>query len=188
MRPRSDLGNYPKEENHGVRRALVPVITFLALAACSSESDGTAEQADVAAEVATVIDGDTIATEDGDRVRLVQIDAPEVDENECYAVQAAATLRALLPTGTSIRLEADPRLDAVDRFDRLLRYVHRGDTNVNLELVRRGAASVWFFEGDRGRYADDLLDTARAARDADRGLWGACPAAKLDPQHGVESR
>jgi micrococcal nuclease len=171
-----------------MRRALVTLATALALAGCSSASDDTAEQAEVEAEVASVIDGDTIETAAGDRVRLVQIDAPEVDENECYAAQAAAALRALLPPGTSIRLEADPRLDAVDRFDRLLRYVHRGETNVNLELVRQGAASVWFFEGDQGRYADDLLDAARAARDADRGLWGVCPAAKLDPQHGVESR
>jgi endonuclease YncB( thermonuclease family) len=73
-----------------------------------------------------------------------------------------------------VRLEGDPRLDA-DRFGRLLRYVHRDGTNVNLELVRRGAASVWFVRRDQGLYADDLLDAARDARADTRGLWAACP-------------
>jgi micrococcal nuclease len=158
--------------------------TILALAGCSNGPD-TGSQEDTT--VARVIDGDTLETGSGERVRLVQIDAPEVDEGECYARQASAALRDLVPPGTKVRLEADPRLDDVDRFGRLLRYVHRGGTNLNLELVRRGAASVWFFEGDRGRYADDLLDAARTAQADDRGLWSVCPATVLDPEHGLES-
>ncbi len=93
----------------------------------------------------------------------------------------------MLPPGARISLEADPALDRVDRYGRLLRYVHRSGRNVNLELVRRGAASVWFFEGDRGRYADRLLAAARRAKAARRGLWGACPGTRLDPEAGVET-
>jgi endonuclease YncB( thermonuclease family) len=157
---------------------------ILYLAACASSPESAFE----GTTVARVIDGDTIETGNGERVRLVQIDAPEVDEGECYAAEASTALDDLLPLGTEIRLEADPRLDDVDRFGRLLRYVYRGDTNVNLELVESGAASVWFFEGDRGRYADKLLDAARDAEDAGRGLWGACPAAELDPEHELDTR
>jgi micrococcal nuclease len=157
---------------------------ILYLAACASSPESVVE----GTTVARVIDGDTIETGDGERVRLVQIDAPEIDEGECYAAEASAALDDLLPRGTEIRLEADPRLDDVDRFGRLLRYVRRGDTNVNLELVESGAASVWFFEGARGRYADELLGAARDAEDAGRGLWGACPAAELDPEHGLDTR
>jgi micrococcal nuclease len=158
--------------------------SILALAGCSTDPH-TGSQEDMT--VARVIDGDTLETGSGERVRLVQIDAPEVDEGECYAREASAALRALLQPGTKIRLEADPRLDDVDRFGRLLRYVHRGETNVNLELVRRGAASVWFFEGDRGRYADDLLDAANAAQAGDRGLWSACPGAAFHPEQGLDT-
>jgi endonuclease YncB( thermonuclease family) len=157
---------------------------ILYLAACASSPESAFE----GTTVARVIDGDTIETGNGERVRLVQIDAPEVDEGECYAAEASAALDDLLPLGTEIRLEADSRLDDVDRFGRLLRYVHRRDTNVNLELVRTGAASVWFFEGDRGRYADKLLEAARDAEDAGRGLWAACPAAELDPEHELDTR
>jgi micrococcal nuclease len=166
-----------------MRRALAAAAAVLALAACASGAETAAEDA----RVARVVDGDTIELAGGERVRLVQIDAPEAREDECYAAESAAALESLLPPDAPIRLEADPRLDDTDRFDRLLRYVHRDDLNVNLELVRRGAASVWFFEGDRGRYADELLAAARAAEEGAVGLWGACPAARLDSERSVDT-
>jgi micrococcal nuclease len=166
-------------------RALAAVAAALVLTACST-NETEAPQED--AEVARIGDGDTIELAGGARVRLVQIDAPELGEGECYGAEATEALRELLPPGASVRLEADPRLDDVDRFDRLLRYVHRGGLNVNLELVRRGAASVWFVGGDRGRYADELLAAARNAEGAGRGLWSACPGTELDPERGVATR
>ena len=71
-------------------------------------------------------------------------------------------------------------LDDRDEHGRLLRYVFVGNVNVNVELVRGGAASPYFFRNERGRYADDLLDAADEARDARRGFWGACPGAELN--------
>jgi micrococcal nuclease len=128
-----------------------------------------------------VIDGDTIVLADGTHVRLVQIDTPEVGTGECFSRAAGRELRALLPPGGVGALEADPRLDQVDRYGRLLRYVVRNGRNLNVELVRRGAATVWFYDGDRGRYAVRLLAAATAARSAHRGLWGACPKAVWNP-------
>jgi micrococcal nuclease len=168
-----------------VSRALAAVAAVLALAACSTAQEEGSHQE---ATVTRVGDGDTIDLADGRQIRLVQIDAPELGEGECYGREAAQALRELLPEGAIVRLEADPRLDDVDRFGRLLRYVHLGETNVNLELVSRGAAAPWFFDGARGRYAEELLDAARAAEAERRGLWGACPAARLDPAHAVETR
>jgi micrococcal nuclease len=166
-------------------RALAAVATALALAGCST-NESEAQQED--ARVARIGDGDSIELADGTRVRLVQIDAPELGEEECFGAEATEVLRELLPPGTSIHLETDPRLDDVDRFDRLLRYFHRDGLNVNLELVRSGAASVWFVGGDRGRYAGELLEAAEAAQDAGRGLWSACPGTQFDPARGVETR
>ncbi|MGH3012024.1 MAG: thermonuclease family protein [Gaiellaceae bacterium] len=168
-----------------MRRLFAVAAGILAFAACSSSSESTADGSAVE-EVAHVGDGDSIELESSERVRLVQIDAPELGEDECYGPEAAAELRDLLPRGASVRLEPDPRLDDADRFDRLLRYAHSNGLNINLELVRRGAASVWFVDG-RGRYADELLDAAQEARDAGRGLWGACPGTRLDPERGVDT-
>jgi micrococcal nuclease len=152
------------------RCCVLAVVAALATAACL----GAGASGAPAASVARVVDGDTLVLAGGTRVRLVQIDATELGSGECYSRKAAGVLRELLPVGTSVRLEADPKLDQVDRFGRLLRYVFRGKLNVNLELVRRGAATVWFFQGDRGRYAAKLLAAARAARDERRGMWGSC--------------
>ena len=137
--------------------------------------------------VARVIDGDTIALANGKRVRLVQIDAPELSGSECYATAAKRALARLLPRGTRVALEFDSKLDRVDRYGRLLAYVRKGTANVNLALVQRGAASVWFYEGVRGRYASGLLRGARSARSAKRGLWKACPGTRLDPSRAVET-
>jgi micrococcal nuclease len=165
-----------------VSRALAAVGAVIALAACSTAQEEAQEQD---ASVARVGDGDTIDLADGRQVRLVQVDAPEL--RECYGREAARDLRELLPEGATVRLEADPHLDDVDRFGRFLRYVHLGATNVNLELVSGGAAAPWFFDGARDRYANELLDAARAAEAERRGLWGACPAARLNPAHTVET-
>ena len=137
--------------------------------------------------VVHVRDGDTVELAGGDVVRLVQIDAPELSQGECYAPEARAVLRALLPAGASVRVVEDGRLDRADRFGRRLAYVFRGDRLVNRELVERGAASVWFFRGRRGGHAEELLAAARAARASGAGLWRACPGTRLDPAAPVAS-
>jgi micrococcal nuclease len=91
----------------------------------------------------------------------------------------------MLPAGAVVTLEADPALDQVDRYGRLLRYVHRAGRNLNLALVRDGSATVWFYDGERGRYSGALLAAGRAARSARRGLWGACPNAIWDPSRAA---
>jgi micrococcal nuclease len=138
------------------------------------------------AVVARVIDGDTIVLASGDRVRLVQIDTPE-KHKECYGDDASAVTRRLLPPGTQVRIEADPRLDQIDRYNRRLAYVWKGGEDVNLRLVREGAAGVWFFSGKRGRYASALLAAGEQARQKRRGLWGACPLARFDPLDSMSS-
>jgi micrococcal nuclease len=146
--------------------ALLVVVTLLAAPAGANER----------ARLARVVDGDTIELTSGLRVRLLQIDTPELGSGECYSRAAAKELRRLVPAGSALALEADARLDRVDGYGRLLRYVHARGRNVNLELVRRGAATVYLYRGERGRYSATLLAAARRARAARRGLWGACRA------------
>ena len=136
--------------------------------------------------VDSVRDGDTILLEDGRRVRLLQVDAPELGA-ECWGDEAFEALERLAPEGTALRLERDPRLDDVDRHGRLLRYAHAGTRNLNVEAVRAGNAAPYFYRGERGRYARRLEDAARAARTERRGLWGACPRARLLPGRQIET-
>jgi micrococcal nuclease len=164
-----------------VQRLFVLVSLAAALAVVVGAHASPAERA----VVASVSDGDTLRLRDGRRVRLVQIDAPELGGGECYSRAARTALLALAPPGSAVTLEVDPSLDGVDRYGRLLRYVRRGPANVNVELVRRGAAAPYFYRGDRGRYASELLRAAHMAQAAKRGLWKACPRTVLDPDRAI---
>ena len=117
--------------------------------------------------VGRVIDGDTIELGNGQHVRIVQIDTPEVYSGvECYGRAASATTKRLLPAGTRVRLLRESASDPVDRYGRLLRYVVRvsDGVNVNLRLVALGAAAPWFYDGEVGSYASALSSLATQAR------------------------
>ena len=129
--------------------------------------------------VAAVSDGDTLRTTSGKKIRLLQIDAPEL-HGDCFGKAALSALKQLTPKGTPITLVRDPDLDQTDRYGRLLRYVIVHGTNVNVALVRGGTASPYFFRNDKGRYADELLAAVKKARAERLGYWGACPKAKLN--------
>jgi micrococcal nuclease len=165
--------------------AVAVAVTTL-LTACGDLTVETFE-VDELAEVGRVSDGDTLTLTDGRRVRLLQIDAPET--GECFASAATAALTRLTPRREEVMLWRDAALDDRDVHGRLLRYIHdRAEpgpgATVNLKLVELGAAVPYFFRGERGAYADELLAAAIDARNGRRGLWGACPGARLDPNRG----
>jgi micrococcal nuclease len=143
-----------------------------------------------AAHIAYVVDGDTVALTNGRHVRLVQIDTPEVYFSpECYGAQASRITKHLLPPGTAVRLYREPKTDTVDAYGRLLRYVFRvrGDLDVNVQLVRVGAAAPYFYDYRRGRYARLLVRLGLRARARHLGLWGRCPGTPWNPNHGVST-
>jgi micrococcal nuclease len=140
--------------------------------------------------IARVVDGDTVYLTSGAKIRLVQIDTPEVYFGaECYGEAASAATKRLLPPGTAVRLAPEPATDLVDAYGRLLRYVFRAsdDLNVNVTLVARGDAAPYFYDGRRGRYATALERGALRARAHRLGLWGACPGTPVDFDRGVDT-
>jgi micrococcal nuclease len=172
-----------------VRRLAAAAVLFVTVVAAGAVLALHSTRAERAGEgvVSHVRDGDTIELTNGDVVRLVQIDTPELSEGECYAQRARALLQHLLPVGTRVRIVEDPALDHVDRYGRRLGYVFENRANVNRLLVARGAAGVWFFEGSRGEYAEALLASERRAKARRVGLWRRCPAAKLDPLESIST-
>jgi micrococcal nuclease len=166
------------------RGAVVLAFLLIALLPSAAPAAGPGQLA----RIDHVADGDTVDLTDGDRVRLVQIDTPEVYFTpECYGRRASAITERLLPPGTLVRLSAEPATDGVDQYGRLLRYVTRArdGLNVNVYLVEVGAAAPYFYDGRRGRYAASLDRLARRARARRLGLWGACPGTPYDPDRRV---
>jgi micrococcal nuclease len=131
-------------------------------------------------------DGDTLTLRSGEKVRLVQIDTPELSPAECYGIQARDLLRKMVGTST-IQLRKEPASPNKDSNRRLLRYVIVGSKNLNLELVKQGAAAPWFYQGERGKYANQLLRAAQLAQKNKVGLWKECPNTKLDPSRALDT-
>jgi endonuclease YncB( thermonuclease family) len=130
---------------------------------------------------ATVSDGDTIEI-GGRKIRFQGIDAPETSqlcedaEGTKWRCGGAATLALdALIGGRIVTCQQDSR-DAEDRYGRALALCRAGDTDLNLEMVRRGYAVayhrylVWKDGTDRP-YKAAMGDAERQARRARIGLW-----------------
>ena len=128
------------------------------------------------ATVARVVDGDTIVLRGGERVRYIGMDTPESVKPgtpvQCYA-KAAGRENERLVAGRRVRLRYDA--ERRDRYGRTLAYVYRARDGlfVNAELVRRGYARVLTIPPDDA-HAGLFRRLAARAREARRGLWGAC--------------
>lgn len=121
-----------------------------------------------ACTVARVVDGDTLVCDDGVRVRLLLIDAPELSQAP-FGEAAKSRLEELAGVGTVLRVEED--VQRLDRYGRLLAYLWLADDRmVNEELLRSGVAVVSVYPPNV-RHVERLraaVDSARAAR---AGLW-----------------
>lgn len=141
--------------------------------------------ASAATTITKVYDGDTITLSTGEKVRFLQIDTPELSPAECYGEEARSALVSLLNSPGQLSLKTDPKLDKVDRYGRLLRYVFIGKTNINLKLVEIGAAAPYFYKGDKGQYSAQILKAAQTAKSKSLGLWKSCPGTQLTPNDAV---
>lgn len=130
------------------------------------------------AVVTRVVDGDTAHVRYRGRdvtVRFIGVDTPETvapgQPIECYGPEASAfTTRRL--SGRRVRLEFDA--DRIDVYGRTLAYLWMPDGSMfNETLVRRGYATVATYPPDT-RYVGRFEAAERAAKAAERGLWGAC--------------
>lgn len=123
--------------------------------------------------VRSVTDGDTLVVEDGTRIRLIGVDAPEVQTGDCFSSDATNRLRALVGPGTRIRLVYD--IERLDRFGRTLAYVYRLPDGlfVNLALATEGYAQQLTVPPNVA-HAEDFRRALTEARNVNRGLWAAC--------------
>lgn len=126
----------------------------------------------VTATVARVIDGDTVALDSGLRVRLLDINAPELAhdgaEAEPYGPAAAAGLRAMIE-GKPVTLETGntPK----DRYGRVLAHLFTPDGGwVNGGMVAAGLAHVYTFP-DNALYGPQLEALEATARAEQKGFW-----------------
>jgi endonuclease YncB( thermonuclease family) len=122
--------------------------------------------------VVKVPDGDTVYLKNGDRIRLLGINTPEVAHRnrpgEPGGEEAGEALRQRV-LGQRVRLERD--VEKKDHYGRKLAHLYDDDgANLNLWLVEEGLAFV-FLHPPNLKHAEAYLAAEARARAARRGLW-----------------
>ncbi len=165
----------------GIRRIkpyVFALVCCAALVACrafgifsNSPVQVTAQDREVL--VTWVIDGDTFETSNGERVRLLGIDAPEVSHHdvagEPFGEESAAWLRRRI-ADTNVTLRFGPEL--TDHYGRTLAWIYSDDNVlINQEALQTGHAELL----DRFGLPENLEPQLRAAEHAAKskkiGLW-----------------
>lgn len=130
----------------------------------------------IAADTAAVrkaIDGDTLRLAGGERVRLIGVDAPEIEHDnrraERFGRESAAFVKREIE-GRAVRLEYET--ERFDKYGRTLAYVYREPDGLflNAEIIRQG----YGFAYTRFPFArlDEFRAYEREAREKGSGLWG----------------
>ena len=123
--------------------------------------------------VAKVLDGDTIRTDDGESIRLLGLNTPEIQHRDSAAQPlgdaATEALRSLID-GKVVRLAFDR--EKKDIYGRTLAQIYdRRGRWINGLMVEQGWAHVYTFVPNL-RWAKPLLRLERKARRRKLGIWG----------------
>jgi micrococcal nuclease len=120
--------------------------------------------------VMQVFDGDTIMLDDHRKIRLMGVDAPEVQspyrDEEPYGQESKAYLTSLVLNKKVTLTIGDP---PKDKYGRTLAYVNLGDVLVNGRIIRDGWARAYrqFYHPWR----DLFMVYEREARAKGLGMW-----------------
>jgi micrococcal nuclease len=123
-------------------------------------------------EVKWVADGDTIVLENGDLIRYIGIDAPEIDHKTNMAEPYGFVSREFnkkLVLSEKLRFEFDQRQQ--DRYGRRLAYAFlENGVFVNGALIENGYA-FYLYQKANLKYQDLLLKKQQQAMASKRGIW-----------------
>ncbi|MCD6569278.1 MAG: thermonuclease family protein [Deltaproteobacteria bacterium] len=122
-------------------------------------------------EVIEVYDGDTIKVDDGTIIRLIGVDAPEVDspygKAEPFGSESKRYLKKLL-YGRKVKMSVGPQ--PFDRYNRTLAYVYLTDgTLINGRIIKDGWARAYTrFDF---KHKDLFVTYEKEARAKGLGIW-----------------
>lgn len=115
-----------------------------------------------------VIDGDTERV-NGLPIRMLGIDAPELKQAP-WGIVARKYLTDILREKT-FSLKSNTHGPDRDRYNRLLRWVFIGDTNINIRMLRDGIAFSYKPKGGSVDYWNQILQAEQDAKSIKLGVW-----------------
>ncbi len=119
------------------------------------------------AVVTKVIDGDTFNMDNGERVRLLGVDAPEYPKG-CLSKKAKLRLEELV-LGKRTKLIYSSK----DVFGRIVAWVIVDGLNINKVMAGEGLGVVKIASGEEEKYGFELKDEETEAKKAKRGIWSS---------------
>ncbi|MCS7123687.1 MAG: thermonuclease family protein [Candidatus Aenigmarchaeota archaeon] len=135
---------------------LITLLIFLAIGKMKNRAETY--------RVIKILDGDTIILENGEKVRLIGIDAPEKNE-KCYASAKSFLEEILKDKNITLEKEWKER----DNYNRLLRHVYLDGTYINLMMIKYGLATYY---PTQSKYSKILLEGEKKAKEMRIGcLW-----------------
>jgi micrococcal nuclease len=122
--------------------------------------------------VKTVYDGDTVVLEDGRKIRLLGINAPEVQHRDKIADAGGEEARLWLINKlqhAKVRMEIDA--EKTDKYGRTLAHLFTEEKeHINLSLVKTGLAAVSIYPPNL-LYVNELVTAEKQAEKAKLGIW-----------------
>ncbi len=129
-------------------------------------------------KISRIIDGDTFIIENGERVRLIGINAPEI--SDIFGLEAKQHLQLLIG-GKFVELLPDNLSKDRDRYNRLLRYIIFKGNDINKQMVLDGYAIAYlkyhFVKSSEYRNAQITSNLTHS------GMWSSGSAKQLANIH-----
>jgi len=147
---------------------------------------GTANAAQLQ-RVSKVIDGDTVILENGDHIRFIGVNTPELGhgkfKDEPLANQARLYVKRKIE-GRNIELRGEP--PRRDKYGRRLAHIYsQQGESIQIGLLKQGLAFVVAVSEDLS-YLTDYLAAEQQAKDANKGIWGEPFYAPLSAKKAVD--
>ncbi len=130
--------------------------------------------------VIRVLDGDTFETSENEKIRLIGINTPE--KNDIYFEESKNHLIKYI-LNKNVTLIKDKYSSNRDRNGRLLRYIHIGNEDINLAMIRDGYAFAYLkYRFERSEtYKQEQLN----ANYHEKGMWKSVSIEHLKNDSGI---
>jgi len=112
--------------------------------------------------IVRAVDGDTLETSDGQKIRLLGINTPE---KGMLGYEEAKIFTRNLAENKSVKIETI----GVDKYGRILAHVFVGGQSINQKILKNGLGSLYYYEKDK--YYNEMQKAEEFARVNNLGIW-----------------